>query len=89
MELPPSGGVRPRHDQKRPQRRIRRGVLAPAEHEPALGYRAIERAEYDAIRATVADGTFRYRIRDVEFVPRDWFADPDATTRRMVEVLDA
>ena len=52
-------------------------------------YRAIERAEYDAIRATVSDGSFRYRIREVEFVPREWFADPDATTRRMVEVLDA
>lgn len=52
-------------------------------------YRSIDRAEYDAIRDTVADGSFRYRIRPVDFVPRDWFADPAATTRGLVEVLDA
>jgi urea carboxylase len=52
-------------------------------------YRAIERAEYDAIRATVGDGTFRYRQREVEFVPHDWFADPDGTVRRLEGVLDA
>lgn len=52
-------------------------------------YRAIERAEYDAIRATVEDGSFRYRIREVEFSPTDWFADPDATTHKLEGVLDA
>jgi urea carboxylase len=52
-------------------------------------YRAIERPEYDAIRATVDDGSFRYRIREVEFVPTDWFADPDGTVRRLQEMLDA
>jgi urea carboxylase len=54
-----------------------------------LRYRAIDRCEYDAIRATVAEGTFRHRSREVEFVPQDWFAAPDATVRRLREVLDA
>ncbi|WP_245607366.1 5-oxoprolinase subunit B family protein [Pseudonocardia spinosispora] len=52
-------------------------------------YRQIDRAEYDAIRKTVDDGSFRYRIREVEFVPSDWFADPEATVRRLEGALDA
>lgn len=54
-----------------------------------LSYRPIDRAEYDAIRATVDAGTFRHRSRDVEFVPQDWLSDPDAGVRRLQEVLDA
>jgi urea carboxylase len=40
--------------------------------------RAIDRAEYDALRRSVEDGSFRYAIRDVEFSADDWYADPDA-----------
>jgi len=54
-----------------------------------IRYRPIDRSEYDAIRATVGDRSFRHHSAELEFVPRDWFAEPDATVRRLCEVLDA
>jgi urea carboxylase len=41
--------------------------------------RSIDRKEYDAIRATVEDGSFRYEMRDVGFSVDAWYADPDGT----------
>ncbi|GAB3278126.1 5-oxoprolinase subunit B family protein [Parasphingorhabdus pacifica] len=52
-----------------------------------LRYRAIDRAEYDRTRADVEAGTFRYRIREVEFVPSAFLADPDGFNRELLEVL--
>jgi len=50
-------------------------------------YRAIDRAEYDAIREQVDAGTYAYDIRPVEFVPQDFYDDPDGTARRLLGVL--
>jgi urea carboxylase len=52
-----------------------------------LKFRRIDRAEYDAIREQVAAGQFQYRIRPVEFDPRQFFADPKASAAQIVEVL--
>ena len=41
-------------------------------------FRPIERDEYDAVRARVEDGSFRYEVRPVEFEPEPFFAEPDA-----------
>jgi len=51
-------------------------------------YRQIERAEFDDIRRRVEDGSFRYRIRPVAFVPGRWFDDPEKTSNDLVAVLD-
>jgi urea carboxylase len=50
-------------------------------------YRDIDRPEFDEIRGTVQRGTFRYRIREVEFVPQDWYSDPASTVARLQQVL--
>ncbi|WP_433868785.1 5-oxoprolinase subunit B family protein [Saccharopolyspora sp. CA-218241] len=52
-----------------------------------LRYRPIDRGEYDALRSEVEAGTFRYRIRDVEFSPPEFLADPDGVNRELLEVL--
>lgn len=52
-----------------------------------LRYRSIDRDEYDATRREVEAGTFRYRIREVEFSPSASLADPDAVNRSLLEVL--
>lgn len=52
-----------------------------------LRYRAIDRTEFDAVRAEVDAGTFRYRIREAEFEPAALLADPDAVNRELLEVL--
>jgi urea carboxylase len=49
-------------------------------------YRPIEREEYDAIRAKVEDGTFAYDIAEVDFVPADYFADPEGTAQMLMEL---
>jgi urea carboxylase len=49
-------------------------------------YRPIEREEYDAIRAKVAEGTHAYDMAEVEFVPGEYFADPEATSRSLMEL---
>jgi urea carboxylase len=41
-------------------------------------FRPVERDEYDAVRARVEEGSFRYHTRPVEFEPEPFFADPDA-----------
>lgn len=82
--------------------RVATPMVDPAQRLPDFGeeftfprpgdihrYRSVDRAEYDATRKAVEDGTFRYRIREVEFVPADWFADPAATTSRLEGALDA
>lgn len=52
-----------------------------------IRYRAIDRAEFDRTRAEVEAGTFRYRMRDVEFRPAEFLADPDAVNSELLEVL--
>jgi urea carboxylase len=41
-------------------------------------FRPVERDEYDAVRARVDEGTFRYDATPVEFESEQFFADPDA-----------
>src|SRR5690606_9374493 len=43
-----------------------------------LRFRATDETEYAEVRAEVEAGTFRYRIREVEFPPTAALADPDA-----------
>ncbi|SFT00618.1 5-oxoprolinase subunit B family protein [Halostagnicola kamekurae] len=50
-----------------------------------LNYRAIDRAEYDAIREEVEAGTYEYTYERVEFSPDEFFADPHAYNDRLVE----
>ncbi|MBB3664636.1 MULTISPECIES: 5-oxoprolinase subunit B family protein [Prauserella salsuginis group] len=52
-----------------------------------LRYRAIDMAEFESTRSEVESGTFRYRIREVEFEPASLLADPDAVNRELLEVL--
>jgi urea carboxylase len=52
-----------------------------------FNYRRAERDEYDDIRARVADGTFQYRIEEIDFTPTHWYADPDSTVASMKERL--
>ncbi len=52
-----------------------------------LRYRAIDMGEFEATRAEVEAGTFRYRIRETEFEPAALLADPDAVNRELLEVL--
>jgi urea carboxylase len=54
-----------------------------------FSYRAVDRPEFDRIRASVEDSSFRYRIREVEFVPSQWEQDPDGTVAKLKEVLHA
>jgi urea carboxylase len=49
-------------------------------------YRPIDREEYDAIRAKVAEGTHAYDMAEVGFVPGEYFADPEATSRSLMEL---
>ena len=53
-----------------------------------IRYRDVDRAEFDRIRASVEDESFRYRAADVEFIPRSWYDDPDAITASLEESLD-
>jgi urea carboxylase len=53
-----------------------------------LRFRAIERAEYDALRAQVEAGTFTFTSRRVRFSLADYLVDPDASNARLVEALD-
>ncbi|MCW2794321.1 MAG: allophanate hydrolase [Nocardioides sp.] len=52
-----------------------------------FNYRKIERPEFDEVRARVEEGTFAYRIEELEFTPADWFARPDETVASMKELL--
>lgn len=53
-----------------------------------IRYRDVERAEFDRIRAAVEDESFRYRTADVEFIPRDWYDDPDGITASLERSLN-
>jgi urea carboxylase len=50
-------------------------------------YRSIDRAEFDETRRQVESGDFRYRMRDVEFSPAAFLADPQAVNDSLLEVL--
>jgi urea carboxylase len=50
-------------------------------------YRPIGRQEYDSIRKSVVEGTFRYRIHDSEFDLSAFLEGPDAYNRSLLEVL--
>ncbi|MQA07265.1 MAG: carboxyltransferase domain-containing protein [Pseudonocardiaceae bacterium] len=52
-----------------------------------LRYRSIDMTEFERLRGEVEAGTFRYRIREVEFQPAALLADPDAVNRELLEVL--
>jgi urea carboxylase len=50
-------------------------------------FRPIEREEYDAIRRDVEAGTFRYRVREVDFEPPAFYEDPSKYNERLMEAL--
>ncbi|MFC7343087.1 5-oxoprolinase subunit B family protein [Saccharopolyspora griseoalba] len=52
-----------------------------------IRYRSIDVPEFDRIRAEVEAGTFRYRIREFDFKPAEFLADPDAVNNELLEVL--
>lgn len=52
-----------------------------------LKFRQIDREEYDRIRAAVEDGTYEYTKTTVEFVPDEFFREPDAYNERILEEL--
>lgn len=52
-----------------------------------LRYRSIDQAEFDQVRSEVEAKTFRYRIREFEFNPAAFLANPDGVNRQLVEVL--
>ncbi len=49
-------------------------------------YRPIDREEYDAIRAQVGEGTYAYAMAEVEFVPGEYFEDPEGTSAALMEL---
>jgi urea carboxylase len=53
-----------------------------------LKFRAIDRTEYDHIRAQVDAGTFRHTYRSVKFSLADFLEDPDAANTRLLETLN-
>lgn len=62
------------------------GIVFPRPGD-ILRYRSIDRAEFDAVREQVEQGTFGYRIREYEFVPARFLNDPDAVNAEILEVL--
>lgn len=53
-------------------------------------YRKVDRDEYDSIRRQVEEGSFRYRLAEVEFNPADWSESPTQTVAAMRgELYDA
>jgi urea carboxylase len=50
-------------------------------------YRSIGREEFDAIRKEVEEGTFRYRIREVDFEPRRLFEASWTYTGELLDLL--
>ncbi|KQU01973.1 allophanate hydrolase [Rhodococcus sp. Leaf7] len=48
----------------------------------------IEQDRYDAIRRECEDGTFRYRITEVDFDLARWTADPETYNTSILEALD-
>ena len=62
------------------------GIVFPRPGD-ILRYRSIDRAEFDTVRDEVERGTFRYRIREFEFAPAHFLADPDGVNAEILEVL--
>lgn len=52
-----------------------------------LRYRSIDQTEFDQVRASVEDGTFRYQQQDVEFSPAAFLRDPQTVNDHLLEVL--
>ncbi|HEY2715067.1 MAG TPA: carboxyltransferase domain-containing protein [Solirubrobacterales bacterium] len=50
--------------------------------------RAVERDEYEAIRAEVEAGSFRYRQAPLEFAPAEFLADPAAVQAAIRRAID-
>lgn len=50
-------------------------------------YRPIDRQQYDSIRQSVMEGTFRYRMHDAEFNLGAFLEDPDAYNQSLLSVL--
>jgi urea carboxylase len=50
-------------------------------------YRPVTEEEYVRIRASVEDGSYRYRIRETTFDLAAFAADPDAYNKQLLEVL--
>lgn len=65
---------------------FRDGIVFPRPGD-ILRYRSIDQAEFDAVRDEVERGTFRYRIREFEFAPAHFLADPDGVNAEILEVL--
>lgn len=65
---------------------FRDGIVFPRPGD-ILRYRSIDQSEFDAVRAEVERGTFSYRIREFEFAPAHFLADPDGVNAELLEVL--
>ncbi len=50
-------------------------------------FRAIDREEYDAIRAQVDAGAYRYRLNEIHFKLDEFLADPDGYNKQLMGVL--
>ena len=46
-------------------------------------FRPVDVAEYEAVRSEVEAGTYRYRMAEQDFVPMDYFADPERYLQRL------
>lgn len=52
-----------------------------------FSFRSINMEEYEQIREQVADGTFTYKTRFIDFVPEDVLRDPKTFAQKVSEVL--
>jgi len=52
-----------------------------------LRYRSVDQAEYEATRARVEDGSFRYLQAEVEFSPAAFLRNPQDINNHLLEVL--
>lgn len=53
-----------------------------------LQFTQIDRDEYDAIRAEVEDGTYRYNMGSIDFRPEEFFDHPQEYNAEIKEVLE-
>jgi urea carboxylase len=51
-------------------------------------FKSVDKEEYDDIQRRCEDGTFRYRIAQVEFDLAEWERDPSSYNRSLMESLD-
>jgi urea carboxylase len=52
-----------------------------------LVFSQIDREEYDMIREEVEAGTYEYNIEEIDFVPDEFFEDPDGYNENVMEVI--